>query len=114
VWDTVTQKAIDYLKSTQEANGGWSTDKSPGVTGVALTGLLKAGVSTKEPVAAKALAFIENLVNPENKHIAGKDPKVQLQNYVTSINVMALQAANQADKYQGIIGDATAFLKKLQ
>src|SRR5262249_32380717 len=83
-WDTVAKKAIDFLKSTQEKNGGWSTDKSPGVTGVALTGLLKAGVSPKEPVAAKGLAFIENLVNPEKKHIAGKDPKVQLQNYVTS------------------------------
>src|SRR5204863_3733313 len=77
-------------------------------------GLLKAGVSTKEPVGAKALGFIENLVNPEKKHIAGKDPKVQLQNYVTSINVMALVAAKQDDKYKAIIGDAVEFLKKLQ
>ena len=36
-----------------------------------------------------------------------------MQNYVTSINVMALVAANQADKYHGIIGDAVEFLKKL-
>ena len=33
-------KAAEFLKSTQEDNGGWSTQKSPGVTGVALTGLL--------------------------------------------------------------------------
>src|SRR5205085_2051347 len=58
--------------------------------------------------------YIESLVNREHKHIAGKDANVQLQNYVTSINVMALVAANQADKYQGIIGDAVTFLKKLQ
>ncbi len=80
-----------------------------------MTGLLKSGQATvQDPVATRALAYIESLVNREHKHIAGKDPKVQLQNYVTSINVMALLAANQADKYQAIVGDAVQFLKKLQ
>ena len=45
---------------------------------------------------------------------AGKDPKNQLKNYVTSINVMALTAAKRADKYETIIGDAVTFLKQLQ
>lgn len=114
-WQTVAGKAAKFLKASQEASGGWSTAKSPGVTGVVLTGLLKSGeITVKDPVADKALKYIAGLVNNEHKHIAGKDAKVQLQNYVTSINVMALVAANQADKYQGIIGDAVAFLKKLQ
>jgi squalene-hopene/tetraprenyl-beta-curcumene cyclase len=114
-WDAVADKAANYLKSTQDPNGGWSTAKSPGVTGVVLTGLLKSGtITVKDPVAEKALRYIESLVNREHKHIAGKDAKVQLQNYVTSVNVMALVAANQADKYKGVIGDAVAFLKKLQ
>jgi squalene-hopene/tetraprenyl-beta-curcumene cyclase len=114
-WDAVAGKAIDFLKSSQETNGGWSTSKSPGITGVALTGLLRSGkVSVKDPVAEKALKYIEGLVNVKAKHIAGQDPKVQLQNYVTSINVMALAAANKADKYSAIIGDAVEFLKKLQ
>jgi squalene-hopene/tetraprenyl-beta-curcumene cyclase len=114
-WDAVASKAAGFLKSSQEAGGGWSTAKSPGVTGVALTGLLKSGqVSAKDPACEKALRYIESLVNPEHKHIAGKDPKVQLQNYVTSVNVMALVAANQADKYRAIVGDAVKFLKKLQ
>ena len=95
-WNAVVGKAIDFLKSTQDANGGWSTDKSPGVTGVVLTGLLHTGkVSLKDPAAERALKYIESLVNPKAKHIAGKDPKVQLQNYVTSINVMALSAASR-------------------
>jgi squalene-hopene/tetraprenyl-beta-curcumene cyclase len=114
--DDVIKKAAAFLKTTQDAKGGWSTDKTPGITGVALTGLLKSGaVDAKDPVAAKALGFIESLVNPDKKHIAGKgDPKVQLHNYVTSINVMALSAANQSDKYKAVIGDAVEFLKKLQ
>lgn len=115
-WDDTVKKAAGFLKSNQDAKGGWSTDKTPGVTGVALTGLLKTGaITAKDPVAEKALGYIESLVNPEKKHIAGKgDAKVQLQNYVTSINVMALAAANQSDKYKSLIGDAVTFLKQLQ
>ena len=114
-WDLVTEKAIQFARVNQDANGGWSTAKSPGVTGVVLTGMLRTGlVEAKDPTAAKALKYIESLANPKDKHLAGKDPKVQLQNYVTSINVMALVQAKQADKYQAIVGDAVAFLKKLQ
>jgi len=115
IWDEVVDKAVAYLKGAQEPGGGWSTAKSPGVTGVVLTGLLKSRkVTSKDPVAEKALGYIESLVNPKAKHIAGKDPKVQLQNYVTCINVMALSEANLAGKYKAIIGDAVAFLKQLQ
>ena len=113
-WDSVVAKATQYVKNSQEASGGWSTTKSPGVTGVVLTGLLRTGSSAQDPTAAKALKYIEGLVNAEKKHIAGKDAKVQLHNYVTSINVMALVNANQASKYQAIIGDAVEFLKQLQ
>src|SRR5262245_20450696 len=88
-WDEVVGKAIKYLKSTQEAKGSWSAEKSPGITGVVLTGMLRTGkVTAKDPVAEKALKYIESLVNVKAGHIAGKDPKVQLQNYVTSINVL--------------------------
>jgi squalene-hopene/tetraprenyl-beta-curcumene cyclase len=114
-WEAVVARAINFLKESQDKNGGWSTAKSPGVTGVALTGMLRTGkVGPNDPTAKRALAYIEGLVNPKAKHIAGKDAKVQLQNYVTSINVMALSAANKADKYEKIIGDAVRFLKQLQ
>jgi squalene-hopene/tetraprenyl-beta-curcumene cyclase len=114
-WDTMVSRAIGYLKTTQEQNGGWSTSKSPGVTGVVLTGLLRSGkVTPQDPIAERAIKYIEGLVNRKAGHIAGKDPRVQLQNYVTSVNVMALSAANRADKYEAVIGDAVGFLKKLQ
>jgi squalene-hopene/tetraprenyl-beta-curcumene cyclase len=115
VWANTVDKAISYLKSSQDANGGWSTADTPGVTGIIVTGMLKTKKLTpNDPVVAKALGYIESLVNVEKGHIAGKDPKVQLLNYVTSINVMALVEANRADKYKAIIGDAVKFLKKLQ
>jgi squalene-hopene/tetraprenyl-beta-curcumene cyclase len=114
-WNRVVGKAIDFLKTSQGEKGSWSEDKSPGVTGIVLTGMLHTGrVTPSDPVAARALKYIESLVNPKAGHIAGQNPRVQLQNYVTSVNVMALVAANRGDKYRAVIGDAVKFLKKLQ
>jgi len=114
-WDRAVSRAIGYLRTSQDPDGSWSGNRSPGVTGVVLTGLLRTGkISADDPMAAKALTYIESLVNVREGHIAGQDPKVQLQNYVTSVNVMALSAANRSDRYKKIIGNATDFLKKLQ
>ena len=113
-WDDTVDKAVRYLKSTQDKAGSWSGDKSPGVTGIALTGMLKTGgLSAKDPTAEKALKYIESLVNTKEGHIAGAKPGLSLQNYVTCVNVMALVAADR-DSYKKVIGDATKFLKKLQ
>src|SRR5438046_1736681 len=95
-WTGTVDKAIQYLKSSQAQDGSWSREKSPGVTGIVLSGLLSTGrVGSEDPVAEHALQYIESLINPKAHHIAGKDPAVQLQNYVTSVNVMALKAANR-------------------
>jgi squalene-hopene/tetraprenyl-beta-curcumene cyclase len=113
-WQAVVNKAVGYLKTSQDANGGWSTQRNIGVTGVVVTGLLKCGVWADDAPAAKGLAYIETLVNPRAGHIAGADPKIGLQNYVTSVNLMALAAANRDSKYKAVIGNAAGFLKKLQ
>ncbi len=108
-------KAAEFLKKGQEENGGWSTKRSPGITGVVVAGLLKSGAAKPgDDMAEKGLKFIEGLVNEKAGHIAGSDPKVQLLNYVTSVNVMALTEANRDKKYQAVIGNAAEFLKKLQ
>jgi squalene-hopene/tetraprenyl-beta-curcumene cyclase len=113
-WNRVVDKAVEYLKTHQGADGAWSEDRSPGVTGIALTGMLQTGkVTAKDPVAEKALKYIESLINRKEGHIAGADPKVQLKNYVTCVNVMALQAADR-DSYKQVVEDAVKFLKKLQ
>ncbi|MEO2088855.1 MAG: prenyltransferase/squalene oxidase repeat-containing protein [Gemmataceae bacterium] len=112
-WQAVVDKAAKFLASKQDDKGGWSSDKSIGVTGVVVTGLLQCGVSPDKEPAAKGLKFIEGLVNEKAGHIAGADPKVGLQNYVTSVNVMALAAAKR-DGYRKVVGNAADFLKKLQ
>ncbi|GIW81403.1 MAG: hypothetical protein KatS3mg105_3210 [Gemmatales bacterium] len=116
LWNEVVDKAIDYLRKNQGEDGSWSTGPlRGGISGVVLTGLLRTQkVTAKDPMVAKGLKYIESLVNPKEGHIAGKDPRVQLKNYVTSVNLMALVAANRADQYRKVIGDATKFLKGLQ
>ena len=115
-WNRVVAKAVEYLKSSQNPDGSWGTDpRSRGVTGIIVTGLLESGATTPDdPMTAKALKYIEGLVNPKAGHIAGQDAKVGLQNYVTSVNVMAFQAAKRPDKYKAVVGDAVKFLKQLQ
>jgi squalene-hopene/tetraprenyl-beta-curcumene cyclase len=114
-WNRVVDKGIHFLAASQGKDGSWSGDKNRGITGVVLTGLLKTGkVGPEDPMALRALQYIESLVNPQAGHIAGRDAKVQLQNYVTSVNVMALSAANRQDLYKKVVDDAVKFLKHLQ
>lgn len=112
--DDMAVKATAWLQMRQEPNGGWSTDRSPGITGVVTTGLLQgARLSPSDPMVAKSIAYIEGLIDPQAGHIAGKDARLGLQNYVTSVNVMAL-AAGGRDSHRKVISDATLFLRKLQ
>jgi squalene-hopene/tetraprenyl-beta-curcumene cyclase len=115
-WEAVYNKALAYLKSSQNTDGSWTQSPAGklGGTGVVVTGLLQCGVSPDDEPAAKGLKYIEGLVNPQAGHIAGPDAKVNLQNYVTSVNVMALAAARRDAKYKAVVGDAVKFLKKLQ
>ena len=40
-WDATVDNALAYLRKSQEPNGAWSEKKSPGITGVVLTGVLE-------------------------------------------------------------------------
>src|SRR5688572_22504065 len=74
IWQQTIDKAVAYLKKSQDPAGSWSGDRSPGVTGIVLTGLLKTGrVTADDEIAARALKYIESLVNEKAGHIAGQD-----------------------------------------
>jgi squalene-hopene/tetraprenyl-beta-curcumene cyclase len=113
-WDDVVDRAVAYLRSTQAADGSWGGKQNPGITGIVLTGLLKSGkVGPNDPMVQRGLAYVESLINPRAGHIAGQDPRVQLQNYVTCVNVLALTSAG-SDKYKAVVADAARFLRGLQ
>ncbi len=108
-------KAVAFLTKSQNENGSWSAEpQNRGTTGIVLTGLLQCGVKADAPPAAKAVSFIEGLVNKKSGHIAGDDAKATLINYTTTINIMALNAANKGDKYKAVIGSAAKYLKEYQ
>src|SRR5258707_686342 len=56
----ITDKALVFLKTQQAADGSFSAQRAgPGITAVVVAALLRNGQSPKEPVIAKALAFLE-------------------------------------------------------
>ena len=110
----MVEKAIAFLKKTQNEDGSWGKEpQNRGQTGIVVTGLIGNGVKPGDPPVAKAIAFIESLVNQKEGHIAGNDAKASLINYTTSINVMALTAADK-EKYKIVIGNAAKYLKEYQ
>jgi len=115
LWEKTVDGAIQFLRKSQDPqDGSFSKQSSIGVTGVALTGVLETGrIPTSDPLVANGLKYLESLVNPKDGHIAGDNPKVQLKNYVTAVNVMAL-AASKDPKYRKIVADGAKFLKELQ
>ncbi len=112
-WQAVVAKAQAYLKANQAEDGSWSSQKSIGITGIVTTGLLRTGQTASDEPAAGGLKYIESLINEKTGHLAGADPRIGLQNYVTSVNLLALTTAKQ-EKYSKVIGNAAGFLKKLQ
>jgi squalene-hopene/tetraprenyl-beta-curcumene cyclase len=108
-------KATAYLAKSQNEDGSWSpSTQNRGVTGIVVTGLLRNGVKPGDAPVARGVAFIETLVNAKEGHIAGNDAKAALINYNTSINIMALTAANKGDKYRAVVGNAVKYLKEYQ
>jgi len=109
------EKAAAFLTKSQGEDGSWGPKpQNRGVTGIVVVGLLRTGAKPDEAPVAKGVKFIEGLVNEKSGHIAGNDSSAGLINYTTSINIMALDAANKGDKYKAAIKNATKYLKDYQ
>jgi squalene-hopene/tetraprenyl-beta-curcumene cyclase len=114
-WNQTVDKAVSFLRKNQAPDGSFSKDRSIGITGVVITGVLGTGrVNVNDPLAAGGLKYIESLINTQEGHLAGSNPKVQLKNYVTAVNLMALAAADKEGKYKGVVDRGAKFLKGLQ
>jgi squalene-hopene/tetraprenyl-beta-curcumene cyclase len=114
-WAETVDKALQFLRKSQNPDdGSFSKEKNIGVTGVVLTGVLQTGrVPPSDPLVKNGLKYLESLVNSKDGHIAGDNPRVQLKNYVTAVNVMAL-AATHDPRYRDIVANGAKFLMELQ
>lgn len=104
------QQGIDYLKSSQNEDGSWTTTRTLGISGLVVNSLLESGVPATDSTVQKGLKLLESHVQEDGGIYI---PKSRLVNYETCIAVMAL-AATKDKKYQPIIKNAEKFLRKLQ
>lgn len=106
----ILEKAADYLKAHQGRDGSFSPRfAGPGITAVVVAGMLRCGFRVDDPVVARSLGFLEKSVKAD-----GGIYDKGLANYTTSVAVMALREANQDGRYDAIIKNAAAYLKRLQ
>ncbi|HMP16201.1 MAG TPA: terpene cyclase/mutase family protein, partial [Gemmatales bacterium] len=110
----LTEKAVAFLRKSQAPDGSWSGNRHIGITGIVVTALLRSGIPLEDPMVQKGLGYLEKLINPREGHIAGDNPRQQLKNYVTAVNVMAFVAANRDGKYQSVVDNGARFLIGLQ
>lgn len=109
--NSVTRRAVEFLKPRQAAEGNWSPDKKePGITALVLTALLRSTlVDRNEPVVTKGLAYLERFLGPK-----GGLSEAAHANYSTAIALLAFKEANRDGKYDATIGGAQDFLKTMQ
>jgi squalene-hopene/tetraprenyl-beta-curcumene cyclase len=106
----VVDKAIGYLKTTQNADGSFSPKiAGPGVSALVAAALLRNGYTAQDPVVAKTLKYLEGQVQKDG----GVYSKF-LANYTTSVAIMAFAEANQGGKYDSVLKNASDFLKGIQ
>ena len=76
--DELTAKAAAFLKSRQKADGSWSSERGPGITGLVVTALLRSKRATPaEPAIAKGLAYLEGFISPKSGGLA-EGPQLEL------------------------------------
>lgn len=106
----VVDKAVGYLKESQQPDGGFSPKfAGPGITALVTASLIRNGVGLQEPVVAKGLKYLESKVRDDG----GIYDKF-LANYTTAVAIMALKEGNQDGKYSAAIKKAGEFIKKIQ
>jgi squalene-hopene/tetraprenyl-beta-curcumene cyclase len=104
------ERGVAFLRPRQDAKGGWSTQREPGVTALVVTALLRSGqVAAGDPSVSKALAYLEGFIGPK-----GGLSEAPHANYSTSIALVAFQHANANGRYDRIIKAGQRFLTTMQ
>jgi squalene-hopene/tetraprenyl-beta-curcumene cyclase len=104
-------RAIEFLRTTQNEDGSWTSPTAPGVSGLVTTAILRSGVETSDPVAQKAMKHLSTFIQDDGGIYYLKSNH---RNYETSICLLAFHAANTDGRHDQVIARARDFLKKLQ
>jgi squalene-hopene/tetraprenyl-beta-curcumene cyclase len=104
------ERGVAFLRPRQDAKGGWSTQREPGITALVVTALLRSGlVAPGDPAVTRALAYLERFIGP-----MGGLSEAPHSNYSTSIAILAFREANANGRYDRMIKAGQEFLKTTQ
>lgn len=114
--ETLNQTAsrgVSFLmeKGRDEADGSFSKQLSPAVTGLCISALVRNGVPVGNEKIQQSLAFLETMVRPDGGIYA---PKSNLRNYETSVSLIAFHQCNVGGKYDDLLDRAASFLTGIQ
>jgi squalene-hopene/tetraprenyl-beta-curcumene cyclase len=111
LYQAVTDRAIKFLALQQGEDGAISARLGIGPTALATLGLLRSGRSLPDPQVAKGLKYLEEYTQETGGiHMPGGRIPV----YETCIAMMCLKEANRDGRYNKILKDADAFIRKGQ
>jgi squalene-hopene/tetraprenyl-beta-curcumene cyclase len=104
------ERGVAFLRPRQDAKGGWTTQREPGITALVATALLRSGqVAPADPSVTRALSYLEGFIGPK-----GGLSEAPHANYSTSIALVAFREANVNRRYDRTIKAAQDFLKTMQ
>jgi squalene-hopene/tetraprenyl-beta-curcumene cyclase len=100
--------AVAFLRQSQGADGSFSSQAGPGVTGLVAAALLSIGVPKDDAMVDKAIVYLLNTKRPDGGLYAEGSRHA---NYETCLAIMALSKANEQGQYDGVLQGAQRFVK---
>ena len=111
LYQTTTDRAITFLALQQGEDGSLSPRLGIGPTAIATLGLLQNGRTASDPQVAKGLKYLEKFAQESGGiHM----PRGRIPVYETCIAMMCFKEANRDGRYNKILKDADAFIRKGQ
>lgn len=107
----IERAAIAFLRQSQAADGSFSSQAGPGVTGLVAASLLSIGLPVSDPMVEKAIGFLLK-TKRDNGGLYAEGSRHA--NYETCLAMMALSKANSAGKFDSILEQAQKFVKGQQ
>ena len=108
--EAARQRGVDFLRTTQDDDGGWTSRESLGISAIVAVALQDSGLPADAPAVRKALDYVAASAKPDGGlYSEGSTHR----NYETALALMALSRVD-GDRYAGQIEGGRKFLKELQ
>lgn len=104
-------RAVDFLRAHQAEDGSFDSAVGTGVTSLVIAGMLQNGYTADDPTIAKALKFLESMVQDDGSIY---DKSIGVGNYETSLAVVVFNRANTDRRYDSLLKNAEKYLRKYQ